>query len=64
VSLALVSTIVGTDVFDGRARLRWPADTFAEGSTGDLPTASGAALRMYRRDHDRVARAYRAHAKR
>ena len=47
-----------TVLFDGRATVQWPADTFAGGFVEGLPVASKSALKMYRHDHDQVARAY------
>ena len=49
-----------TDVFDGRVVVEWPADAFAEGHVAGLPVASTAALALYRKDHDKVSRAYAA----
>jgi hypothetical protein len=47
-----------TVLFDGRAMVQWPAGTFASGFVEGLPVASKSALKMYRRDHDQVVRAY------
>jgi hypothetical protein len=47
-----------TTMFDGRVIVQWPADIFAGGFIEGLPVASKSALKMYRRDHDRVVCAY------
>jgi hypothetical protein len=41
-----------TVMFDGRAIVEWPADTFAGAFVEGLPVASKSALKMYRRDHE------------
>jgi hypothetical protein len=48
-----------TIMFDGRAAIHWPTDTFAESPVAALHVASKTALRMYRRNHDQVTRAHR-----